>query len=112
MILLLWMTSGAVAEVPLETYFSGYAQLEVEFGEYDSSWPVDAKIRLVALLLENDRDLSDRAKAETLIQGGLKGPEEDRVSILFFSSHALAALPFSKSTLVDNSCNHTAAYAI
>ncbi len=80
MVLLLWLTTGAVAEVPLEPYFSGYAQLEAEFGEYDSSWPVDAKIQLVALLLENGRDLPDRAKAETLTQGGLKEREADRMA--------------------------------
>lgn len=77
---MLALFSGAVAEVPLEPYFSGYAQLEDEFGEYDSSWPVDAKIRLVALLLENGRDLPDRAKAETVTQGGLKEREADRMA--------------------------------
>ena len=55
MVWFLWLTTGAVAEVPLEPYFRGYAQLEAEFGEYDSSWPIDAKVRLVALLLENGR---------------------------------------------------------
>lgn len=101
MVLLLWLTTGAVAEVPLEPYFSGYAQLEAEFGEYDSSWPVDAKIQLVALLLENGRDLPDRTKAETLTQGSLNEQEADRMASQIIEGYFQGALAMNTYNIMQ-----------
>ncbi|MBQ7866381.1 MAG: hypothetical protein IJ350_08440 [Clostridia bacterium] len=71
-LILTMLTVAAVAAAALNSYFTGFAQLEQKYGDYDT-WPENAKVELVNLMAQSELNIDD-AQVEKMNQ--LSGQEQ------------------------------------
>lgn len=75
-LVLMMLTVAAVAAAALNSYFTGFAQLEQKYGEYEA-WPEAAKVELVNLMAQSELAV-DAAQVEKMNQ--LSGEEQLRLA--------------------------------
>lgn len=70
---------SSLAEIELFGYFIGYAELENDYGEYKSDWPVSAKASFVKLMFSHGI-AKDEASAMEILQGNTSESEQDELA--------------------------------
>lgn len=93
-LVLMMLTVAAVAAAALNSYFTGFAQLEQKYGEYEA-WPETAKVELVNLMAQSELAV-DAAQVEKMNQ--LSGEEQLRLAESMIESYYGGA--YMSTTLV------------